>query len=101
MDGGNDGDFSVVYDGQGLPGTYTHAVSGLTVGQIYRFKVTAVNFNGEGDASDEASIYACLSPEGFDEPRYVSSTEDSLTVEWDAPARTNGCPIAGYELFTV
>ena len=58
-----------------------------------------MNFNGEGEYSDEASIYACLSPSGFSEPRYVSSTEESLTVEWDAPSQTNGCPITAYLLY--
>ena len=103
MDGGNDGNFQVVYDGHGQPGTLEYAVTtatdSITVGWAYRFKVTALNFNGEGAASAESLIHACLSPANFSAPRYVSSSETALSVEWAAPNATNGCPIDKYQLF--
>lgn len=41
----------------------------------------------------------CLSPANFSAPEYVHSTETSLTIEWQAPKLTNGCPINKYQLF--
>lgn len=100
MDGGNDGKFQLIFDGQNLPGVLQHRVtSGILAGRVYRFKVSALNFNGEGDASTEELIYACLSPSNFSAPTYASSTETSLTIEWGAPRVVNGCPITKYQLF--
>jgi hypothetical protein len=52
MDNGNNGDFMVVYNGTGQAGTlYSNLL--LTVGRLYRFKASALNFNGEGTVSAE------------------------------------------------
>jgi hypothetical protein len=103
MDGGNDGYYQLVHDGTGEPGTLEYAVTaaahGVVVGRVYRFKVSALNFNGEGAASSESLIHACLSPANFSAPRYVTSDETTLSIEWAAPNITNGCPIDKYQLF--
>jgi hypothetical protein len=97
MDGGNDGKFRLIFDGENLPGVLQYRVtSGILAGRAYRFKVSALNFNGEGEASAEALIYACLSPSNFSAPTYSSSTETSLTIEWETPRLVNGCPINKY-----
>ncbi len=44
-------------------------------------------------------VHMCLSPAHFSAPTYVTSTETSLTVEWQAPRNSNGCPITKYQLF--
>jgi hypothetical protein len=77
----------------------TSAEHGIVVGRAYRFKVSALNFNGEGPTSAESLIHACLSPANFSAPRYVTSDETTLSVEWAAPNATNGCPIDKYQLF--
>lgn len=99
MDGGNDGDFRLIYNGTSSPGVLEYPVTGLALGYVYRFKVSAVNFNGEGPESAEASIHACLAPSNFSEPLYVNATENDLTVSWSSPNLTNGCPIYKYQLF--
>jgi hypothetical protein len=100
MDGGNDGYYRLVHDGTGEPGTLEYTVTaaahGVVVGRAYRFKVSALNFNGEGPASSESLIHACLSPASFSAPRYVTSDETTLSIEWAAPNATNGCPIDKY-----
>ena len=96
IDNGNDGEFRVLYDGTGFAGVNTFAVTNLTIGQLYRYKVSALNFNGEGVLSSEAQIYACLSPANFSEPTYVTSTENELTISWNAPQQQNGCPVYMY-----
>ena len=100
MDGGDDGKFQLIFDGSNLPGVLQYSVaSGILAGRAYRFKVSALNFNGEGDASTEELIYACLSPSNFSAPTYASSTETTLTIEWETPRVVNGCPINKYQLF--
>lgn len=53
VDGGNDGLFNMVMDGLNEPGKNYKLVDNLTSGIAYRFKYSALNFNGEGETSDE------------------------------------------------
>jgi hypothetical protein len=100
MDGGNDGDYRVLYNGTLQPGVLEYRVTGaehgIAIGRAYRFRVSALNYNGEGTLSDEATLYMCLTPQDFPAPEYVSSTETTLTVKWCAPSSTSGCPIYKY-----
>jgi hypothetical protein len=52
MDNGNNGDFSVVYNGTLKPGVLSSKLA-LANGKLYRFKVSGVNYNGEGSMSSE------------------------------------------------
>jgi hypothetical protein len=40
----------------------------VKVGRAYRFKVSALNYNGEGPASDEALLFMCLPPKDLAAP---------------------------------
>lgn len=71
----------------------------MTTGRAYRFKVRSVNFNGESVDSTETTLYSCLPPLNLDAPTYVSSTETTLTIIWNLPQLTNGCPIFQYKLW--
>lgn len=93
MDNGNNGAFSLVFDGTGKPGLLSYLVTGLKTGQAYRFKVRSVNFNGESADSTETLLYSCLPPEDISAPKYVTSTETSLKISWSAPQNLNGCPL--------
>jgi hypothetical protein len=103
MDGGNDGNYGLIYDGSFLPGALDYQITanqhGIQAGRAYRFRVSALNFNGEGDLSDEVLIYNCLNPSNFSAPLYVTSTESSLSINWTAPAEVHSCPLYKYELF--
>lgn len=57
-DGGNDGQFALVYDGTHRPGQLAFISTGLKTGTFYRFKVHAINFNGDGPESEEAVLPA-------------------------------------------
>jgi len=46
-----------------------------------------------------ATFYSCLPPEQILPPQYVSSTESSVKVKWNAPLILNGCPLISYELY--
>jgi hypothetical protein len=62
MDSGNNGDYKLVYNGLRFPGVFGFNATNLTTGQAYRFKATAINFNGEGLESNEFIFYSCLPP---------------------------------------
>jgi hypothetical protein len=100
MDGANDGNFAVVHDGTGVPGVLelrlTEATHGIKEGLAYRFKVTSLNYNGEGPASAEALLYMCLPPADFAAPIYVSSSTSTLNVGWSSPSAVNGCPLSKF-----
>jgi hypothetical protein len=91
MDGGNDGNFNLVYDGTNQPGILSASLDvskvGIQIGRVYRFKSSVLNFNGESEYSDETLIFACLPPSDFSAPQYVSSTETTLTISWSLPSQ--------------
>ena len=90
-DNGNDGNFTLVYNGTNKPGQREYNSTGLITGTIYRFKLVAVNFNGDGPESAEVSYPACLAPSSVT-PYYESSTSTRTTIDlrWDAPSDING-----------
>jgi titin len=98
-DGGNDGEFELVYNGVNRPGRRTFVSENLTQGTYYRFKYSALNFNGEGTESDEVLIPACLSPSGLSSPVFTSGTSTTITLEWSAPTYLGGCDLTGFKLY--
>jgi hypothetical protein len=103
MDGGNDGNYAMIHDGSYMPGVLEYRITAseheIQAGRAYRFQVSALNFNGEGELSSEVLIYNCLNPSNFSAPLYVSSTESSLSINWTAPLEVHSCPLYKYELF--
>ena len=99
MDTGSDGNFKLLFDGTNQPGINYFEATGLQTGSRYRFKVTALNYNGEGDPSEEIEFFSCLPPTGMLPPTYLSSTETSLTLDWTHPVSLNGCPLTLFELW--
>ena len=76
--------------------TYT----GLTPGQLYSFRITSVNMNGEGTRSNPLDVYACSAPSQPEPPQLVSSTTESILLSWTPPASDGGCALVGYSLLT-
>ena len=99
MDTGGDGNFQLLFDGHNQPGINHFEATGLQTGGRYRFKVAALNFNGEGDASEEIELFSCLPPTDILPPVYVSSTETTLTLDWSHPMNLYGCPLTQFELW--
>lgn len=99
MDGGNDGNYTMIYDGSNSPGTLEYTATGLNTNSAYNFYLVAVNFNGDSPASSTSLLYSCLPPTGLAPVEYSSSTATTLTVKWNAPAYNNGCPLISYKLY--
>lgn len=94
--------YTLVHDGAGFPQTMRTTLKGLTTGTVWDFKVSAINFNGEGAQSATAlRTYACVAPSGVPAPirDVVLSTDTSMTLDWLAPTSNGGCPITGYALY--
>ena len=98
-DGGNDGQFSIIYDGTHRPGQLSYISTGLIAGTFYRFKVLASNFNGNGSLSDEVLIPACMPPSGLASPIRSGGTSTIIILEWTPPEELNGCPISGFNIY--
>jgi hypothetical protein len=94
-----DGSHVQIFDGKDFRTIVSYLAEGLDTGRFYRFKVSAYNFNGEGDTSDELTTYACVSPSRMVQPTRVTSTPTSFTLEWYEPDDNGGCPITGYAVF--
>jgi hypothetical protein len=69
----------------------------LTAGTTYRYQVVAQNANGLGIKSPISEFVPASSPNAPGFLRYVSSTINSITVEWDPPVANDGA-IVQYEL---
>jgi hypothetical protein len=65
--------YSTVYDASNNPDALSYTKYGLTAGELYTFRVYAVNFNGLSDASSTVEVYACGLPEDQPKPTFVSS----------------------------
>ncbi|OQX29286.1 MAG: hypothetical protein B0D92_04600 [Spirochaeta sp. LUC14_002_19_P3] len=68
--------------------TLSQAISGLSAGTQYYFKVTAFNGIGEGAASAEASTYTNATPEAPTSLSISGYSENELTVNWVIAAGT-------------
>lgn len=71
----------------------------LTSSIAYSFKLSAVNFNGEGMMSDPAVITSCIVPSGVMAPKLVISTSNSVGLRWSQPLSNGGCSITSYAVF--
>jgi hypothetical protein len=57
-----------------------YTFTGLSVGQLYKIRISAVNDIGEGTAAEISELAASV-PMKLNVPSLVSSTKDSITIE--------------------
>ena len=99
MANGSAGSYYQIYDGTDRPLITTQVISRLTPGEIYRFKASALVFNGEGALSSEFFTYSCVKPSNMSGPKRVSSTATTMTLSWEAPVEDGGCTVTGYAVY--
>jgi len=64
VDDGLTGVFRIAYNGSLNPAQITYRVNNLVPGRTYRFKVRAIDYNGQGYESEYASYLSCMPPSG-------------------------------------
>jgi uncharacterized protein YkwD len=74
----------------------SQAITGLTRGTSYTFKVAAVNAKGIGTVSAASAAVVAEGPPGEPTSPTATAGNASATVGWTAPASTGGTPITGY-----
>ena len=101
MDDGIGGDFQIVQDTVGYNSDInSYTATGLVSSLQYRFYVQAYNYNelAPGPISDYAYIYACGIPANPPKPNQVSTTGNTITIDWNQPSDDGGCSVHGYSV---
>ena len=77
-----------------------YRVTGLTEGSFYEFRVIAENAAGMSIASEVSPLVECKLPISPPGPpcilRLIDTTNNSASLEWEAPLNDNGSPVTGY-----
>lgn len=83
--------------------TVTFAADGILTGQIYSFRLKALNSKGESDYSEHLSVAASSPPSQANTPTvdYTHSSRTSIFVEWqlNTDGISPGGLISGYKLY--
>ena len=88
-DKGN-GEFEVVYDGNGNPNVLSFVHGPLETGEVYQYYVEVLNFNGASAASTKTSVTVCEAPSGFDSLEKISSSSTQIEIAWQTPEDKGG-----------
>ena len=68
-------------------------------GSEYRFKVTAINYVGEGPLSNEITVIAATEPDQPLPPTKTGSSKTTISISWTAP-NSGGSPILSYTILS-
>jgi fibronectin type 3 domain-containing protein len=81
-------------------GTTSYQDAAVSGGQIYYYVVKAVNADGIGPASNEASATA-PAPQPPGAPTNVAATpgKGNIVISWTAPSSAGSSPITGYKVY--
>lgn len=83
-DDGNNGDFFNLFKITTNLGT-AYTDKAVTVGKLYRYKYRARNYNGFGEFSEPAYLFAASPPSTPDPPTLMNVDSSSITLKMHAP----------------
>ena len=73
-----------------------HTFTWLTTAQFYRVQVAAINSLGQGAWSEHIGFFTTAAPSEVLNLRATHQSETQITIEWDEPSSSGGCPLTGY-----
>jgi len=73
----------------------SQTITGLTNGTSFTYRVTAVDANGSGPDSDPSGVVVVGAPTKPTGVKVIAGGDGQVTLQWIAPASTNGAPISG------
>ena len=88
--------FHLTYDGSNYPSTVSYTATSLTAGRYYRFRVIAINKNGESVHSPDDMFLAADFPSSPSQPFLISSTPTTVTFGWYPSVDDGGAQFLGY-----
>ncbi len=91
--------YSIAYNGQHNPATFKAVVEGLSARRNYKVKGYAINKAGSGTESSTVTCYTSAPPGQPGRPKLISSTTDSIQVEWEPAFEDGGTTISQYQLY--
>ena len=71
----------------------------LVEGDIYTFRVIAVNVVGDSPPSGTFSVMAAVKPDAPGTPTRKTATTDSITIQWTAPVDDGGDQVDDYFVY--
>ena len=71
----------------------------LVIGDIYNFRITAVNIVGPSNPSSSFSAMAAVKADAPGTPSRKTASETSITIEWTAPSDDGGDSIDNYNVY--
>lgn len=99
MDNGFNENFSLVYNGAGIPDMRSYTASGLVTGRPYRFYLQALNYAGSSIESPYTTIYACDDPGEISAPEFNGQQSATMIpIKWSPPKTSGGCAITSYAI---
>jgi hypothetical protein len=92
-------EYSLIFDGSRRADITTYTHTNLEKGQVYYYKVTALNAAGESDPSDELEVLAASTPSQPTNFQIDFVSSGSITASWSAPLSDGGSRLTGYILY--
>ena len=90
----------LVYDGSSIPTVTSYMAIGLTSGNRYQFRASAINRVGEGAKSSfSAVLIAATVPSRPDAPTFVSATLNSITIQLSPASDDGGSAVTKYVIY--
>lgn len=90
----------LVYDGERIPTVTSTKIMDVFAGHSYKYRVKALNRVGESEYSDfSETIVAAYKPGRPDQPRFISATSTTITLEFDKVEDNGGATVSHYNLY--
>lgn len=77
----------------------TQVSHGIQAGELYSFKIVAVNAVEESDASEALQVMAAQVADPPINLLATSASDISITIEWTSPAFNGGTPVTDYKIY--